>query len=200
MAPKEYTEPEQVTCTCTIETPLGMMTAAAEETFLTGLWFIGQKHYPMEVSDWETRPDIEVFRWLKLYLKCYFGGKVGNHDFPLAPRGSRQQLEVWEALRTVPYGRTVRPEALLRDVIRQSGCETLTSQGLQAAIERTPISILIPSHRILRSVGSLADYPGGPQRKEALLGVEGVLSVGNVLRHSSSRAVQELTGWRYGKL
>ena len=35
-----------MTYTCTVETPLGAMTAAAENDALVGLWFIGQRYYP----------------------------------------------------------------------------------------------------------------------------------------------------------
>ena len=38
-----------MTHTCTVETPLGAMTAAAENEALIGLWFIGQKYYPGEM-------------------------------------------------------------------------------------------------------------------------------------------------------
>ena len=47
--------------TCTIDTPLGDMTAAAKDEALIGLWFIGQKYYPSETAHWICEPDHPIF-------------------------------------------------------------------------------------------------------------------------------------------
>jgi len=94
---------------CTIDTPLGPMTAAADEVSLLGLWFIGQKHHPTQTEKWLHRPDHPVFLWLRPYLRCYFAGTAGDHDFPLAPQGSRLEQEVWEAIAALPLRRRSPP-------------------------------------------------------------------------------------------
>jgi len=169
-----------VVYTCTIDTPLGPMTAAAEESFLTGLWFVGQKYYP-DTAGWVTRKDHGVFKWLRPYLKCYFDGKVGNHDFPLAPTGHRLEQLVWQILGMLPYGRAVVPSVILRQVMQWHDTANVTLMEVDEAVARNPIAILIPSHRVLRLVGALDGYPGGRDRKEALLRIEGVLNSGTVL-------------------
>lgn len=47
--------------TCTIDTPLGPMTAFAEKGALTGLWFIKEKYYPPEADTGVCEPDYIVF-------------------------------------------------------------------------------------------------------------------------------------------
>ena len=84
--------------TCTIDTPLGAMTAAAKDDALVGLWFIGQKYYPSQTADWICEPDHPVFVSLRNYLARYFSGEAGTPDIPLAPTGSPFQKAVWVPL------------------------------------------------------------------------------------------------------
>src|SRR5438477_9405593 len=39
-------------------------------------------------------------------LRAYFAGELRRFDLPLAPRGTPFQLQVWNALRGLPYGQT----------------------------------------------------------------------------------------------
>ena len=69
--------------TCTIDTPLGAMTASAEQGALTGLWFIGQKHYPSKTDTWVYEPDYAVFEALRIWLDCYFSGGIAYPGYGL---------------------------------------------------------------------------------------------------------------------
>ena len=73
--------------TCTIDTPLGTMTAAAKDEALIGLWFIGQKYYPPETASWICEPDLPIFVSIRNYLARYFSGKAGALNVRLAPSG-----------------------------------------------------------------------------------------------------------------
>ena len=64
-----------MTITCTIDTPLGAMTAAAEDEALIGLWFVGQKYYPHEAAQATCEPDHPIFKDLRRHLAQYFSGK-----------------------------------------------------------------------------------------------------------------------------
>lgn len=57
----------------------------------------------------------------------------------------------------------------------EAGGRRFSVREVESAIERNPVAILIPSHRVLARSGVLADYPGGAPRKEHLLRLEGVL-------------------------
>jgi methylated-DNA-[protein]-cysteine S-methyltransferase len=87
--------------TCTIDTPLGTMTAAAKEEALVGLWFVGQKYYPSETDRWNHEPDLPIFAAARDYLGRYFSGSPGTPDIPLDPRGSPFQKGVWGILSTI---------------------------------------------------------------------------------------------------
>jgi methylated-DNA-[protein]-cysteine S-methyltransferase len=61
--------------TDTVDTPLGAMTASAEEEALTGLWFKEQKYYP-STAGWTEEPDYPPFRALRAWLDRYFSGEA----------------------------------------------------------------------------------------------------------------------------
>ncbi len=161
------------TYTCTVETPLGSMTAAAENDALIGLWFIGQKYYPSATDTWVCDPDYPVFTALRPLLSRYFSSEAGREDFPLAPQGSTFRMAVWDALRRVPHGTTVTYGDLATEIARARGINSMSAQAIGGAVGHNPISILIPCHRVVGSDGSLTGYAGGLERKDALLRLEG---------------------------
>lgn len=162
--------------TCTIDTPLGPMTAAAEDDKLTGLWFGGQKHFPAEGENWQNRPDYPVLAALSSWLDDYFSGRrTSDPDLPLAPRGTPFQQAVWRLLLQIPHGTTTTYGELARQVAEARGRRSMSAQAVGGAVGRNPISILIPCHRVIGADGSLTGYAGGMDKKEFLLRLEGVL-------------------------
>ena len=161
-----------MTYTCTIETPLGAMTAAAEAGALTGLWFIGQKHYPLATATWTCAPDYPVFTALRSHLSGYFAGENPGRDIPLAPHGSEFRKRVWDILLKIPYGETVTYGEIAREIARGRGMASMSGQAVGGAVGHNPISILIPCHRVVGVDGALTGYAGGIKRKESLLRLE----------------------------
>lgn len=158
--------------TCTIETPLGPMTAAAENDAVTGLWFVGQKYYPAGSAQWACRQDHPVFAALQSYLSRYFCGETATCEVALAPQGSPFQQAVWAQLTRIPYGETVTYGTIAREIARGMGIATMSAQAVGGAVGHNPISILIPCHRVVGSTGKLTGYAGGVEKKEALLRLE----------------------------
>ncbi len=162
------------TCTCRVEPPLGAMTAAAENGALVGLWFIGQRYYPSATPHWIADPGNPVFKALRLRLDRYFSGEEGGEDVPIALQGSPFRMAVWDALRRIPYGKTVTYGDLAREIARARGIGSMSAQAIGGAVGHNPVSILVPCHRVVGSNGQLTGYAGGLERKEALLQLEGV--------------------------
>jgi len=162
-----------MTYTCSIETPLGTMTAAAEDQALVGLWFVGQKHYPAATGSWVCEPDHPVFTALRRRLSGYFSGSEAAGGLALAPQGSPFQMAVWDALLRIPYGKTVTYGEIAREIALAAGLGSMSAQAVGGAVGRNPISILIPCHRVLGSNKRLTGYAGGVDKKEALLRLEG---------------------------
>jgi methylated-DNA-[protein]-cysteine S-methyltransferase len=163
-----------MTYTCTVETPLGAMTAAAGNEALIGLWFIGQKYYPATLTRWICEPDHPVFTALRRQLSRYFSGREGGHELQLAPQGSPFQKAVWDALAKIPFGQTVTYGEIAKEIARARGLSSMSAQAVGGAVGHNPLTILIPCHRVVGFNGRLTGYAGGLDKKEALLRLEGI--------------------------
>jgi methylated-DNA-[protein]-cysteine S-methyltransferase len=156
--------------TCTIETPLGPMRAAAEADALTGLWFEGQIYYPLKTDTWIDQPDYPVFASLMAWLKAYFAGNNPPMELALAPQGSHFRHRIWRILREIPYGQTLTYGAIAQRVSKELA--VMSAQAVGGAVGHNQISLLIPCHRVIGSDGSLTGYAGGLEKKQALLELE----------------------------
>ncbi len=93
-----------------------------------------------------------------------------KHDGPLTldVRGTNFQVRVWEALLSVPSGRTVTYGLLSRGL----GLGPTGARAVGQAVGANPVAVLIPCHRVIRSTGALGGYRWGRERKLALLARE----------------------------
>lgn len=140
--------------------PLGEILLAAEDNSLIGCWFVGQKHFPDSLP--LEHSDAPVLLQAEQWLDIYFSGQQPDFMPPLTPKGTSFQLQIWEKLITIPYGKTVTYGELLPGSARAVG----------AAVGRNPISLFIPCHRVVGRNGSLTGYAGGIDRKNFLLRLE----------------------------
>jgi methylated-DNA-[protein]-cysteine S-methyltransferase len=147
------------------DSPIGKILIAGTSTALTHIHFVGGVH-PMEPDgDWQR--DSEFFKAAIEQLQAYFEGKLKIFDLPLRLEGTDFQLEVWNALKEIPYGKTVSYADIARRIGRPKAV-----RAVGAANGQNPISIIVPCHRVIGSNGSLTGYGGGLKNKEALLALE----------------------------
>ncbi|GHU99539.1 methylated-DNA--protein-cysteine methyltransferase [Spirochaetia bacterium] len=177
--------------TGSIHTPLGPMTAATDDSALTGLWFTGQKYYPLDTQAWIPKPDHRIFKAVQSYLDLYFDRKKPTVNFSLTPQGTAFQNAVWDILRKIPYGQTTTygeiakcladtqfaDRQTARPADKQSPASSMSAQAVGGAVGHNPISILIPCHRVVGASGSLTGYAGGLDKKRYLLDLEGGLAL-----------------------
>ena len=76
-----------------------------------------------------------------------------------------------DELARVPYGHVDTYGALAARVGKPQA-----ARAVGGALNRNPVPIVVPCHRIVGSSGSLVGYGGGLERKQALLGLEGASS------------------------
>lgn len=160
--------------TCTIDTPLGAMTASAEKEALTGLWFIGQKYYPSKTDAWFTDFDYTIFKTLRVWLGDYFLGRTFMPELQLEPQGTLFQKTVWDILLKIPFGQVTTYGEIAKRIAITQGLSSMSAQAVGGAVGHNPISILIPCHRVIGSNKSLTGYAGGIDKKKALLQLEKV--------------------------
>lgn len=96
------------------------------------------------------------------------------HDLELDLKGSDLEVKVWQALRTIPAGKTMSYSELAKQ-IGVTGGEKGPAKEVADACASNRIAVAVPCHRILRKDGTISGYRWGVQRKRALLEREGAL-------------------------
>ena len=151
--------------------PLGAITLAATNKGLSGVWFVGQRHLPPELAHptrWPVQANHPVLVTAAQQLAQYFAGQRHTFDVPLdLSGGTAFQQAVWQALLTIPAGKTTSYGQISRQTANPAAV-----RAVGAAVGRNPISIIVPCHRVLGANGSLTGYAGGLARKTALLKLE----------------------------
>jgi AraC family transcriptional regulator of adaptative response/methylated-DNA-[protein]-cysteine methyltransferase len=89
-------------------------------------------------------------------------------DLPLDLRGTPFQLQVWNALRSIPAGST----CTYGELAIRLGLPAGAARAVGTACGANPIALVIPCHRVLRANGDLGGYRWGLERKRALLDLE----------------------------
>jgi methylated-DNA-[protein]-cysteine S-methyltransferase len=104
-------------------------------------------------------------------LDEYFAGERRSFDLRLdvAPIHGFNR-EVLDALARVPYGEVTTYGTLAKEVGRPNA-----ARAVGGFMNRNPIPIVLPCHRVVGADGKLVGYAGGLERKEQLLRLEGAL-------------------------
>lgn len=169
----------------TIESPVGPLFLAASPKGLVALEFDrrlpGQQTIRPNPRDLRSenngrtgRHFVESTDELKTYvreLEEYFAGKRKRFSFALDLRGTDFQLACWQALISIPYGKTRTYADIARAIEKP---QAFRAVGM--ANNRNPIAIVVPCHRVIASDGTLCGYGGGLDVKRKLLELEGALS------------------------
>jgi methylated-DNA-[protein]-cysteine S-methyltransferase len=104
-------------------------------------------------------------------LDEYFAGRRHEFELQLDLRLSADfSKRVLEELAKVPYGEMTTYGALAARAERPRA-----ARAVGTVMNRNPIPIVLPCHRVVGSSGKLVGYAGGLERKEALLKLEGAL-------------------------
>jgi methylated-DNA-[protein]-cysteine S-methyltransferase len=165
-----------------IDSPIGPFTALATAHGIAGLWFDDQTHHPgaLDAPVNARQPHIVAMRrWLDAYWAAGAGREPAPQQVPLDLHGSPFQRAVWQALLTIPFGRTRTYGAVATQIgagaTPRENSGGASARAVGSAVGRNPVSILVPCHRVIGADGSLTGYAGGLPRKERLLRHEGVL-------------------------
>ena len=162
--------------TAIYNSPVGPIVIESDGEALTGLRFgdsgIGKALHLMLTHATSSLPIFdEAIRWLDDYFagkqteNAIMGAKTDG-QIAVQPKGTLFQQRVWQALVTIPYGKTVSYGELARMV----GCKS--AQAVGQAVGANPIALLIPCHRIIAAHGKLGGYAYGQEIKKQLLNIE----------------------------
>jgi methylated-DNA-[protein]-cysteine S-methyltransferase len=158
-----------------VDTPLGSLLVATTKRGLCRIVY-------------DAEPDLEVERLAKAFglrvlraakpidpvrreLNEYFDGKRQAFDLPLdVGLVADFNRRVLDELARVPYGEVVTYGQLATRADRPRA-----ARAVGTVMNRNPIPIVLPCHRVIGASGSLTGYGGGLERKEMLLRLEGAI-------------------------
>ena len=98
--------------------------------------------------------------------------KILNHltnkepqlDLPLDIRSTAFQRQVWEQLRSIPYGQTVSYGEVAKALGKPGAV-----RAVGRACATNPVALVIPCHRVVREDQTLGGYRWGLERKQKLI-------------------------------
>jgi methylated-DNA-[protein]-cysteine S-methyltransferase len=102
-------------------------------------------------------------------LQEYFQGRRSDFDLRVDPDSASEfDRAVWNALRSIPAGRTVT----YGELAKRSGFAG-AARAVGGSMSRNPIPIVIPCHRVVGTGGAITGFGLGLWRKRWLLDHEG---------------------------
>ena len=142
-------------CYDTLDTPVGTLTIKADETHILQIMY--------DQDDIRINPNALTAQ-CKSQLEGYFKGTRTDFDLPVKFHGTKFQEQVWQALFSVPFGKTATYGEQANRIKNHKAVRAVgTANG------QNKINIVVPCHRIIGANGSLTGYGGGIERKKWLL-------------------------------
>ncbi len=155
-----------------VSSPLGLMLVAATTKGLCRL-VLGDDRQALttlleqEFAQADLQPaDAQLQGWIQALID-YLGGKFLLPDLPYDIQATAFQIQVWQALRTIPFGTTASYSEVAVAINKPKAVRAVAS-----ACGANPVALVIPCHRVVRQNGDLGGYRWGIDRKQSLLNLE----------------------------
>lgn len=142
-----------------LESPMGLIEITASESALVSLSLITN-------SDTIATPN-SITDLCKTQLNEYFMNQRTEFTLPLDFNGTKFQKSVWSELLKIPYGAT----ASYKDIAASIGNPN-ASRAVGGAINKNPLFIVVPCHRVIGANGALVGFAIGLDKKTYLLELE----------------------------
>lgn len=97
----------------------------------------------------------------------YLDGKRKSFSLPLDLRGTDFQMRVWNELLKIPYGETRTYKDIANIINVPKGYRAVGN-----ALNKNPVLLLIPCHRVIGTSGKLVGFGEGLELKAKLLEIE----------------------------
>lgn len=150
-----------------ISSPVGAIRLVAGTKGLVAVLWEGEDYTRAKLPDAVQSDDHPILLQTEIQLKEYFEKKRTVFELQLDFRGTPFQIRVWEALLEIPFGATKS----YGDLARILG-DIKAVRAVGGALNKNPIAIVVPCHRIVGASGKLVGFAGGLENKSILLNLE----------------------------
>lgn len=150
-----------------VMSPVGLIRMIASGKGLMAVLWEGENYTRTKLP--EAVPDQEdpILMLTGQQLKEYFAKERTIFNIPLDLKGTDFQLSVWNALLDIPYGTTKTYGALARKL-----GDIKAVRAVGGALNKNPVAIIVPCHRVVGASGKLVGFAGGLENKFILLNIE----------------------------
>ena len=152
-----------------VDTPIGPFLLAGDGHALFKASFTTGKQTRQPEPDWIRDPVPLSFAVEQ--VEEYFAGERTRFDLPLEIAGTAFQQDVWNVLRSIPFGQTWSYGRVAKALGRPGA-----SRAVGAANGANVLPLIIPCHRVIGSDGKLTGFGGGLKTKKWLLDFESARS------------------------
>lgn len=148
-----------------MDSPIGTISLSGTASTLTGLSF--------DPTSYKTANNFSLAQRSSSLsdainqLNNYFEGTLRDFDLDIGLDGTDFQIQVWNAIRKIPYGET----ATYGEVASWIG-HPKSARAVGNALRVNPILIVIPCHRVIGAGGAISGFKAGVQTKSELLRLE----------------------------
>lgn len=171
---------EQPTCVkaawSRVESPIGPLAVAVSPSGVCEIgfgWIDDDATFAGRLLERGFMPvrDDEAVQPVMRELADYFNGVRDHFGVPVDLSGITPfSRAVLDATAAVPYGET----RTYRDIAQAIGKPGAT-RAVGNALNKNPVPLIVPCHRIVPTGGGIGNYAGTPRVKERLLSLEGAL-------------------------
>lgn len=140
------------------ESPMGRLYIGEESGFITDISF--------DELNGERRKTDLILKTMK-QLEEYFNHGRTEFDIPIKLNGTDFQNKVYDCIRETSYGSTISYGDIAIDI-----GSSRAYRAVGNALNKNPILIVIPCHRVVKSDGKIGGFREGVKNKNFLLELE----------------------------
>ena len=150
-----------------MDSPVGKIRMIASPAGLAAILWENEDYKRTKLPIPEQDDNNPILLLVEQQLKEYFAKTRTEFDVPLDYNGTDFQKKVWEALLTIPFGETKTYGTLAKTL-----GDVNAVRAVGGALNKNPISIIIPCHRVIGASCKLVGFAGGLTNKSVLLDLE----------------------------
>lgn len=153
----------------TYESPIGKLQLVSD-----GLNLIALRFPDCHEEELTKDNNLQVFILTKKLLDSYFKGENVIWNIPIKLEVSDFAKMVYDILGEVEYGKVVTYGDIAKKIAKGRNIMRMSSQAVGNALNKNPLPIIIPCHRVVAANGKIGGFGGGILVKKYLLALENV--------------------------
>jgi methylated-DNA-[protein]-cysteine S-methyltransferase len=147
--------------------PVGKIRLIASEQGLAAIIWEGEDYKRTKLTKPVLDEQHPILLEAEKQLEEYFKKERKIFDLPIDFKGTDFQVKVWDAIQKIPFGKTKtygELAQLLGDI--------KAVRAVGGALNKNPVSIIVPCHRVVGASGKLVGFARGLKNKSILLNLE----------------------------